>query len=123
MTSRRSKAWARSCASRATRAGWGSSSASSRATRATCSTSSSRVADAWPRGHPRSADALGEVGHRFGVAIFDGCVGRVEELEEMVVDAEREERAVEGFGAEVEVVLVALSGIDVDCTHRLQRAC
>src|SRR2546430_14847751 len=47
----------------------------------------------------------------------------VEELEEVVVDPELVEATSERLGAEVEVDVVALAGVDVDRLLRPQRVC
>src|SRR5206468_7419808 len=75
---------------------------------------------------PRSRDlprheSLREVAKRDRIAVLDRAVRPVEELEEHVRDADALERAPEADRAEVEIVLVALAGIDVDRAQAAQR--
>src|SRR6266516_7499092 len=75
------------------------------------------------RSLPLLLEALGQIADRERVAVLDPAVLRVEEFEEDVGDPERFELAPERVCTEVEVVLVALAGVDVDRAEAAQRVC
>ncbi len=54
------------------------------------------------------------------VAVLDRIVGGVEEFEEDVGDPDGRQRPAKSLGAEIEKILVALAGIDVDGAHLAQ---
>src|SRR2546423_3430586 len=60
---------------------------------------------------------LGQVLDRDRVAVLDRVVGRVEQLEEDVGDANRLESASKGIRTKVEEILVAFTGVDIDRPH------
>src|SRR6478752_239867 len=84
-------------------------------------TTKRRLSRSFTRVFQSLLQALGEVADRERVAVLDPAVAGVEELEEDVGDPELLQLAPECLGAEVEVELVALAGVDIERALAAQR--
>src|SRR2546422_6651790 len=91
-----------------------------------------RTSPGWPAAHldiraglslpvRLGSQALGEVLDRDRVSILDRVVSGIEELEEDVGNTDRLQRAAKRLGAEIEEILVTLTGVDVNGLHLPQR--